>query len=142
MRCCPIFAYNGIMRSKPEQNLVMQVAKYLQERHPDVPYRFDLIADFPMRPFQAKRVKDIHGTRGYPDLFIARPVGQYAGLFLELKADGVSVFKKDGTLRKDDHLMEQAKYMKRLINEGYKANFAIGFDDTIKQIEDYLNGET
>lgn len=127
------------MRSRKEQELVLAIAQYLQLKHKDLIYRFDLIADFPMKPYQAKRVKQIHNRRGYPDLFIAKPSGSYAGLFLELKAEGVSVLKKDGTLRKDDHLMEQFNFMKSLIKNGYKANFAIGFDDAIKQIEGYLN---
>lgn len=128
------------MRSKSERDLVLKIAQYMQYRHKDIIYRFDLIADFPMTVGQARRVKSIHHTRGYPDLFIAKPQGEYAGLFLELKADGITVFKKDGNLRKDDHLKEQAEYMKRLILAGYKANFAIGFDDAVKQIEEYLNG--
>lgn len=129
------------MRSHKEQQLVMDLAEYLQVNHKNLIYRFDLIADFPMKPYQAKRVKRIHNRRGYPDLFIAKPSGSYAGLFLELKAEGVSVFKKDGKLKKDDHLIEQFEYMKRLIENGYKANFAIGLNDAIKQIEGYLNGK-
>lgn len=129
------------MRSKKEQELVQNIAQYMQLKHRDIIYRFDLIADFPMKPYQAMRVKRIHPKRGYPDMFIAKPSGNYAGLFLELKAEGVSVLKKDGTLRKDDHLLEQFKFMKELIKVGYKANFAIGFDDAIKQIEGYLNGD-
>lgn len=129
------------MRSKKEQELVQNIAQYMQLKHKDIIYRFDLIADFPMKPYQAMRVKRIHPKRGYPDMFIAKPSGNYAGLFLELKAEGVSVLKKDGTLRKDDHLLEQFKFMKELIKVGYKANFAIGFDDAVKQIEGYLNGD-
>jgi len=129
------------VRSKKEQELVQNIAQYMQLKHKDIIYRFDLIADFPMKPYQAMRVKRIHPKRGYPDMFIAKPSGNYAGLFLELKAEGVSVLKKDGTLRKDDHLLEQFKFMKELIKVGYKANFAIGFDDAVKQIEGYLNGD-
>lgn len=128
------------MHSKKEKDLVQNIAHYMQLKHKDIIYRFDLIADFPMKPYQAMRVHRIHPKRGYPDMFIAKPSGNYAGLFLELKAEGVSVFKKDGTLRKDDHLLEQFKFMKELIKVGYKANFAIGFDDAVKQIEGYLNG--
>lgn len=120
---------------------MQNIAQYMQLKHKDIIYRFDLIADFPMKPYQAMRVKRIHPKRGYPDMFIAKPSGNYAGLFLELKAEGVSVLKKDGTLRKDDHLLEQFKFMKELIKVGYKANFAIGFDDAVKQIEGYLNGD-
>ena len=95
---------------------MQNIAQYMQLKHKDIIYRFDLIADFPMKPYQAMRVKRIHPKRGYPDMFIAKPSGNYAGLFLELKAE-------------------------ELIKVGYKANFAIGFEDAVKQIEGYLNGE-
>lgn len=125
-----------------ERKLYPLIAQYLQLHYPDVVYRFDLAADLKLTYSQAKRHKTIHPLRGYPDLFIAKPVYPYGGLFLELKKDGASVLKKDGTLKKDDHLQEQFNMLKRLIEAGYKANFAIGYEDTIKQIENYLHGNS
>lgn len=123
-----------------EHQLYEVIAEYLQLHHSGVIYRFDLASDLKLTIGQAKKHKKLHPTRGYPDLFIAEPNGKYAGLFLEIKKDGTSVFKKDGTLRKDAHLEEQFKMLQNLVMKGYKANFAIGYDDCIKQIEEYLNG--
>lgn len=114
----------------------------MQIYHKDVIYRFDLSADLKLTKGQASKHKRLHPNRGYPDLFIAEPNGKYSGLYLEIKREGTSVFKKDGTLRKDEHLREQFDTLKKLILKGYKANFAVGYDDTIKQIEDYLGGKT
>lgn len=72
----------------------------------------------------------------------------FAGLYLELKKEGETLSpgdrakkrykSKDGLEYKTEHLMEQADYLYDLRNKGYKAEFAIGFDDAVKQIRDYL----
>lgn len=70
------------------------------------------------------------------------------GLFLELKKDGETLYpgpraKKrfksiDGKEYKTEHLMEQADVLYKLRNAGYAAEFAIGFDEAIKIIDEYL----
>lgn len=70
------------------------------------------------------------------------------GLFLELKKDGETLYpgpraKKrfksiDGKEYKNEHLMEQADVLFKLRKAGYAAEFAIGFDEAIKIIDEYL----
>lgn len=124
-----------------EHRLYVDIAGYLQENYPDVIYRFDLAADLKLTPGQAAKHKRLHPERGYPDLFIAQPTYRAygaCGLYLELKAEGNSPYKKDGTLKKDEHLAEQQKMLERLRKLGYKAEFAVGFDEAKKLIDDYL----
>lgn len=127
---------------KPEALLRQQVAEYLQLQYPTTIYRFDLAADIKLSIGQAKRHKHLHPHRGYPDLFIAMPSRLYgqvwAGLFIELKADGKSPYKKDGTLRKDKHIDEQNQMIKRLNAAGYWATFGVGFDECKKIIDEYM----
>jgi len=73
------------------------------------------------------------------------------GLFLELKKDGETLYpgpraKKrfksiDGKEYKNEHLMEQADVLFKLRKAGYAAEFAIGFDEAIRIIDEYLGGK-
>ena len=126
------------MRKSPERNLTNMVAEYLQRRYPSVIYRFDLASDQRLSIQQAKRNSKIHGklSRGYPDLLILEPRNIWHGLFLELKT--TTPFKKDGGLKKDQHLERQNSFHLKLINKGYKAGFSTGFEETKKRIDEYL----
>lgn len=75
----------------------------------------------------------------------------FCGLFLELKKDGETLYpgpraKKrfksiDGKEYKNEHLMEQADVLFKLRKAGYAAEFAIGFDEAIRIIDEYLGGK-
>ena len=92
---------------------------------------------------------------GMSDLHILTPSRGYHGLVIELKKDGVVVYKKDGTLRKSpytrrfkdgrikrgDHLAEQAAYLQRMNDMGYFARFSIGFDNFKKLVDWYFENE-
>jgi hypothetical protein len=118
-------------------------------------YRFDIAADLKLTMGQAAKHKRLHPERGYPDLFIAessenidskdwnsivREWGFYFGLYLEIKTEANSPYKKDGTLKKDQHLEEQAKMLEKLRERGYKAEFGIGLDGCKQIIDEYLRG--
>jgi hypothetical protein len=68
---------------------------------------------------------------------------QYAGLALELKRDGVSIFCKTGSrkgkLVADLHIQEQYYLLQHLGKLGYYADFGVGFDSCKKMIDWYLN---
>lgn len=132
------------MRVDREHQLYEKIARYLQLQYPSVIYRFDIAADLKLTMGQAAKHKRLHPRRGYPDLFIAekkwdvRLIEPYAGLYLEIKAEGNSPFKKDGTLKKDEHLKEQNEMLWNLRDKGYKAEFAVGFEEAKQIIDDYL----
>lgn len=154
------------MRIDREHQLYEKIARYMQQEHPNVVYRFDIAADLKLTPGQASKFKRLHPNRGYPDLFIASMVFKMptdeeitgaldkygfnmgftnmmadhlkCGLFLELKAEGNSPFKKDGTLKKDQHLEEQQAMLEKLRKYGYEAKFATGFEEAKQIIDDYL----
>lgn len=86
---------------------------------------------------QAATVKRMQGgRRAWPDIFVAEPRGGYGGLFIELKA--APIHKRDGSLRKNDHVNEQAKMLSALTGRGYMAKFAVGFDQAVEIIDSYL----
>lgn len=136
-----------------EHNLYEQIARYLQLQYPSVIYRFDVGSDLKLTPGQAAKHKRLHPERGYPDLYIAesseninskdwngivREWGFYFGLYLEIKTESNSPYKKDGTLKKDQHLEEQARMLEKLRARGYKAEFGVGFEGCKKIIDEYL----
>lgn len=127
-----------ILKYNSEHNLYEQIARYLQLQYPDVIYRFDLASDLKLTPGQAAKHKRLHPERGYPDLFIAESSSKDHGLYLEIKTESNSPYKKDGTLKKDKHLEEQAEMLERLRARGYKAEFGVGYESTVKMIRDYL----
>ena len=61
----------------------------------------------------------------------------FAGLFLEIKRDGTRLKKKNGEWS-TTHIKEQANVLHRLRKRGYAAEFAIGFDEAKKLIDEYL----
>lgn len=86
----------------------------------------------------ATKLKKTRSSDVHLDLYILEAVKNYHGLILELKAD--SVYKKDGTLFKSEHLEDQQKTINKLMNKGYYASFACGFDEAKILIDNYLHG--
>jgi hypothetical protein len=125
------------MRSNKEYELAKAVATYLRLQYPKVIFHFDL-AGLNLSRAQAGMMKAIQGGRGWPDLFIAEPKGEYSGLFIELKPDKTKLHKTNGEF-KTPHLFEQMECINRLWGRGYKSAFGIGFDNTKKIIDNYMN---
>lgn len=134
-----------------EHDIYKMIADYLRYQYPTVIYRFDLAADLKLTMGQASKHKRLQRYRGYPDLFIAAPVVSrergasytdrfWCGLYLEIKKDGVHIFKQDGTLVSDEHIREQFDMLADLRQRGYAAEFAIGFEGAKKLIDDYMKG--
>lgn len=149
-----------------ESDLQVQVADYIRLRYPDVLFHSDFGSGIKLTKGQAiKQKRQNGGRRGWPDMFIAEPkhiwdtnkgLGVFigytddgetrlysqimAGLMLELKKDGTRLKKKDGSWA-TDHIAEQAKILQALRDRGYVAEFAVGFEEAKKIIDEYLGGE-
>lgn len=125
-----------------ELELQAQVADYLRLRYPDVLFHSDFGSGIKLTMGQAVKQKRLNGgRRAWPDMFIAQAKMQpriIHGLFLELKRDGVKIHKKDGELVADQHIREQARLLDELRKRGYAAEFACGFDEAKKIIDEYL----
>ena len=122
---------------KSEEILHEEVARYIRFLYPKVIFNSDM-SGVKLTMFQAKKAAKLRSSRAFPDLVIYEPVDNYKGLFIELKADGVKVFKKDGSLVANKHIKEQAEMIEKLREKGYAAYFACGFDEAIKIIDNYL----
>lgn len=141
-----------------EAELQTQVADYLRLQYPDVLFHSDFGSGVKLTPGQATRQKRQNGgRRAWPDMFIAEtycftdeedgvnddgspkliPVYHKIGLFLELKKEGTRLKKKDGYWA-TEHIAEQAKVLEDLRECGYCAEFAVGFDEAKRIIDEYL----
>lgn len=71
---------------------------------------------------------------------ICRDWDCFFGLFIEFKKDNTRLKKQNGEWA-SKHIAEQAKTLKDLRDRGYCAEFAVGFDEAKKIIDEYLGGE-
>lgn len=135
-----------------EENLQIQIANYLNLKYPNVLFHSDVGSGVRLTMNQAARQKRLNvGRRGWPDLAIMKPKHGYYGLFIELKKEKERIFAGNRAKNRfksldkleycSEHLMEQADVLFLLNKAGYLALFCIGFDETIKLIDNYLGEE-
>lgn len=125
-------------KKQPEFDLQKAVCRYLDVQYPSALYLSDSVAQVKLTFPQQARNKAIQ-KQGFkcPDLLILEPNADYYGLFLELKA--TDIYKKDGSLKKNDHVEGQQKTLKDLWARGYFATFAIGFEQAKERIDTYFS---
>lgn len=131
-----------------ELELQAQVADYLRLQYPGVLFHSDFGSGIKLTMGQAIKQKRLQGgRRSWPDMMVSETVLKrredgtytaYSGLFIELKKEGTRIFKKDGTLVSDAHIREQFDMLEQLRRRGYMAEFACGFDEAKKIIDEYL----
>lgn len=124
-----------------EAELQKQVAIYIRMQYPDVIFHSDFGSGVKLTPWQAKMQKMQNGgRRAWPDMMVAEPVGKYHGLFIELKREGTRLKKKNGDWA-TEHIAEQSALLSELSDKGYKAEFAVGFEQALNLIDNYLGGK-
>lgn len=72
-------------------------------------------------------------NRGAADLFIAYPVKQYHGMWLELKRDGWRL-----TESQRHHYNNQMLFLDNMSKQGYFSQFAVGLDEAINCVDNYF----
>lgn len=126
-------------RRKPkEESLQIAVSDYLKMAYPKVIFTAEG-SGIRLTMGQAIKAKRQRSQRGLPDMIILEPRGVFHGLLIELKREDQSPFKKDGGLRKCEHLQEQMSAIFKLTRTGYFASFATGFDEARKIIDEYMS---
>lgn len=130
-----------------ELELQAQVADYLCLHYPNALFHSDYGSGLKLTIGQARKQHRLQGgRRAWPDMFIAETTVEWAmdhgyapsyGLFIELKREGVRLRKKDGSWA-NAHIKEQAEMLEQLRQRGYEAEFACGFDEAKKIIDEYL----
>lgn len=80
---------------------------------------------------EAQRLKAAGYKRGFPDVFLYEPRGEWHGLAIELKRE------KGGRVS-----AHQKEWIERLIARGYRAEVAKGFDHAVEIALDYLSPQS
>ena len=128
-------------KSKKESSIQIQVCDYLKKHYPDVIFNCDIASGMNLGARIGGMNTRFRSSRAIPDIFISEPRGGYHGLFLELKRDGVVIFLKNGNITKNPHIREQWEMLNRLSKKDYKAVFAVGKEEAISIIDNYMNLE-
>ena len=127
---------------KHEENLQRAICTYIRRRYPDVIFRSDYSSGLRLTKNQANINKSLQSGRAFPDLFLYEPRGDYAGLAIELKKEGTAIIvtkgPRKGHLVANEHLQEQYLVLKGLQRKGYKAEFGVGYEQTVKIIDSYM----
>ena len=136
-------------KKKKEESIQISVCSYISRAYPDVIYTAES-SGIKLTMGQAVKAKKQRSNRGLPDLMVFEPRGKYHGLMIELKRDGESPYKTDGTLKSKkvknkqgvvlfDHLEEQQESLNRLSAKKYYACFCVGFDEAKETIDKYMS---
>ena len=128
-------------KKNPEYNLQKEYVQEMGRRYPHVLIFSDAAAHVAKSMIQQVRANALQSKgQKWPDVFVAQPSGDYAGLFLEFKAE--TPYKVDGvTLKKSDHVEAQARTMQELSCRGYLCSFVWSVEIALDVTERYLNGQ-
>ncbi len=124
-----------------EEQIAIAITNHYLVTAPDILIHHDFGSGTKLSISQAKRQKALNPRRGHPDIVIYEPRGEYVGLAIELKKDGVKLTKKNG-LPASDHIKEQDEYLEALRERRWKCFFCVGYNDAIATIDEYLGIDT
>jgi hypothetical protein len=113
---------------QPETLIQQHVIQYLKLAHPSILYCASA-GGVRTSYKQAVKMKSTGYVRGFPDLFIYEPNGQFSGLAIEIKTEkGVAS-------------IHQKEWIKKLNDRGYFAAICKGYEHVVKTIDSYLKSE-
>lgn len=125
------------MRGKEEAKIHIAICDYIRLQYPKTVFTSEAGGIYTTMS-QARLIKRTRSSVGIPDLIIFEPRGEFCGLFLEIKKDGTSIYKKNGEFVSSEHLNNQRAVMETLISKGYACYFVIGFDNAKQILDNYM----
>lgn len=125
------------LKVQSEKELHSQVCQYLKIQYPKILFNSDMAGAMKLTIGQAVQISKLRSNKGFPDIAIYEPRGEYNGMFLELKKEGETLFKMNGDY-KDDHIRDQHCCIVLLASKGYYSTIAIGWDEAKLKIDHYL----
>jgi hypothetical protein len=128
------------LAKQKEDSELLQLVKWFELQYPNESKYLKVNYDrYEPKPHIAKLQKDMHiRLDNWPDIQLPIPKGIYLGMFIEFKRTGTKILTKKQKYY-SPHLKSQSQYLTDLCNSGYYAVFGVGFDDTIKIINNYMN---
>lgn len=123
-----------------EELLQEAICHYIRAQYPKVVFTCEP-SGLKLPIGQAKKIAKMRSGKSLPDLWALEPRGGFHGLILEIKTKKGTPYLKDGRLSTREHIQNQAEVLQKLLELGYHANFAVGYEDAITQIETYMSKE-
>jgi len=124
---------------KREERVQLAVCAFIKAKYPAAIFMCDLASGMNLGKNIGGMNTRLRSSRGLPDLFIAHPKNNFKGFFLEIKKDNTVVFLAKGGITTNKHILEQEAILKRLRNLGFYAQFGIGLENCIDQIDRYMS---
>jgi len=125
------------LKQQTEKELQKMVCDYLKVKYPKILFNSDMAGAMKLTIGQAVQISKLRSNKGFPDIAIYEPRGEFHGLFIELKKEGEVLYKRNGEAV-TEHVQEQINCINLLKAKGYAAVFAIGFDESKTIIDSYL----
>jgi hypothetical protein len=119
-----------------EKDLHKQICNHIKEQYPKLIFNTDA-SGIRLTIGQATQMKKLRSSNGFPDIVIYEGNTQSNALFLEVKKE--TPYKKDGSLKSNEHLQEQNLMHTKLKEKGFQSCFVWSLDMAIKTIKNYLN---
>lgn len=116
------------MKESEEQSMLFRWAELSAWRYPELRLMYHCPNGGSRNKIEAARLKNQGVKAGVPDIFLPHSVGEYHGLYIELKTDTGSTTDK------------QEQWLRDLRAEGYYTDVCHGFEAARAVIEDYLTG--
>lgn len=130
-KCNPMNVFKKYLTAEQKEHIV--ICKYLAIKYPNLLW-WHTPNESKKTPFERFLFSEMGGKAGVSDFIILEPNSKYKGLFIELKASNKKIFKKDGSC----YYESQNKFIKQCNERGFFACFAVGYEDAINIIENYL----
>ncbi len=124
------------MRNYRETEIQMALCKYCRLKYPKALFNVDL-SGMNLSKTQSGQAKVMRSGKGFPDFMLYEPKGQYHGLFIELKAEGIKLYKESREPT-TDHVIEQLAMIDELKKRGYQAMICIGLDHAMIALDTYM----
>jgi len=130
MRINPFYKY-----LTKEQREHVSIVNYLKYKYPNLIW-WHTMNEGKRTPYERFLFGVMGAKKSVPDFVILEPKNGYNGMLLELKAEGEKITKKDGKPLKDK--TEQIQFLEACKAKGYYTVMVAGFDNAIKEINNYL----
>lgn len=121
-----------------EEQLHKQICEYIKLQYPKEIFNTDA-SGLRLSIGMAKKMKHLRSCRGIPDIVLYYSKNGYQSLFLEVKKE--TPFKKNGDLKKSEHLHEQRDVMQRLTAKGFRCSFVWTFKQAKELIDKHISGD-
>jgi hypothetical protein len=123
---------------KQEERLQSQLSRYIRLQYPNVVFTSES-SGLRVAIGVAVKMKNQRSDHKLPDMIILESNEKYNGLIIELKKNRAEIYKKDGTLKKSEHVEKQRKTLLLLKLQGYMAVFCCGFEDAKNVVDYYMS---